>query len=165
MPVWCQDEAGPSQAIPQPGASWVPTGKPAGQPHEYSRGGTAKLLTRFRPATGEVRATGVPSAPNAVRHPWLQATRAQVLAELPAAPQLPVDQPLWVHGAHYLGHAPTAVVPPLRLIRVWATLAGHATPAMIRWLCAHGVLPCSTPLSGSWLTRAESVQRIIVRRA
>ena len=27
--LWCQDEAGPYQAIPQPGASWQPEGKPA----------------------------------------------------------------------------------------------------------------------------------------
>jgi len=27
--VWCQDEAGPYQAIPQPGASWQPQGEPA----------------------------------------------------------------------------------------------------------------------------------------
>ena len=36
---------------------------------------------------------------------------------------------------------------------------------MLRWLVAHGVLPLYTPLSGSWLNMAESVQRIIVRRA
>jgi hypothetical protein len=62
--AWCQDEAGPYQAIPQPGLSWQRTGKPLRQPHEYVRGGTAKLLTLFRPATGEVRARGVTSAPN-----------------------------------------------------------------------------------------------------
>ena len=56
--MWCQDEAGPYQAIPQPGASWAPVGCPVRQPHEYIRGGTAKLLTLFRPATGEVRARG-----------------------------------------------------------------------------------------------------------
>ena len=44
-----EDEAGPYQAIPQPGASWQPEGHPATQPHEYERGGTAKLLTLFRP--------------------------------------------------------------------------------------------------------------------
>ena len=63
---WCQDEAGPYQAIPQPGQTWHPAGHPTSQPHEYVRGGTAKLLTLFRPATGEVRAQGVLSAPNAV---------------------------------------------------------------------------------------------------
>jgi len=32
-----EDEAGPYQAIPQPGASWQPEGHPALQPHEYER--------------------------------------------------------------------------------------------------------------------------------
>src|SRR5262249_17618936 len=50
IPLWCQDEAGPYQAIPQPGQSWQPEGQPCRQPHEYIRGGTAKLLTLFRPA-------------------------------------------------------------------------------------------------------------------
>src|SRR5438876_9574018 len=36
---------------------------------------------------------------------------------------------------------------------------------MVRWLLQHGILPLYTPLSGSWLNMAESVQRIIVRRA
>ncbi len=58
IPVWCQDEAGPYQAIPQSGAGWFPHGDPGRQPHEYVRGGTAKLLTLFCPATGEVRARG-----------------------------------------------------------------------------------------------------------
>jgi hypothetical protein len=66
IPVWCQDEAGPYQAIPQPGAGWFPRSAPARQPHEYVRGGTAKLLPLFRPATGEVRAMGVIHAPNIV---------------------------------------------------------------------------------------------------
>ena len=62
VPVWCQDEAGPCQAIPQPGASWQPVGEPARLPHEYVRGGTVTVLTLFRPATGEVRAKGVTNA-------------------------------------------------------------------------------------------------------
>jgi hypothetical protein len=65
-----EDEAGPYQAIPQPGASWQPEEHPALQPHEYERGGTAKLLTLFRPATGQIRAKGVLSVTNAVLHPW-----------------------------------------------------------------------------------------------
>ena len=77
-----EDEAGPYQAIPQPGASWQPDGHPATQPHEYERGGTAKLLTLFRPVTGQVRAKGVLEAPNAVLHPWLQEQLSAVLAEI-----------------------------------------------------------------------------------
>jgi len=61
-----EDEAGPYQAIPQPGVCWQLEGHPATQPHEDERGGTAKLLTLFRPATGELRTKGVLSAPNAV---------------------------------------------------------------------------------------------------
>src|SRR5262250_1234378 len=76
-----EDEAGPYQAIPQPGASWQAEGHPVTHPHEYERGGTAKLLTLFRPATGELRAKGVTSAPNAVLHPWLQEQLRVVLTE------------------------------------------------------------------------------------
>src|SRR5438445_2100187 len=89
-----QDEAGPYQAIPQPGASWQPQGHPATQPHEYERGGTAKLLTLFRPATGVLRAKGVLSVSNAVLHPWLEGELTAMLAEIeqehPAA-QLPPE--------------------------------------------------------------------------
>jgi hypothetical protein len=35
----------------------------------------------------------------------------------------------------------------------------------VRWLFGHGVMPLDTPLSGSWLNLAESLQRIIGRRA
>ena len=77
-----EDEAGPYQAIPQPGETWQPEGHPATQPHEYERRGTAKLLTLFRPSTGQVRAKGVLSAPNVVLHPWLQEQLSTVLAEI-----------------------------------------------------------------------------------
>src|SRR5205823_13410243 len=33
VPLWCQDEAGPYQAIPQSGESWQPHGKAALLPH------------------------------------------------------------------------------------------------------------------------------------
>jgi len=55
--------------------------------------------------------------------------------------------------------------PPLRLILIWDNLAGHKSTEIVRWLCAPGMLPLDTPLSGAWLNRAESLQRIIVRRA
>jgi hypothetical protein len=80
VPLWCQDEAGPYQAIPPPGAGWAPQGEPIRQQHEYVRGGTAKLLTLFRPARGEVRAKGVTSAPNAVLHPWLKEELGHILS-------------------------------------------------------------------------------------
>ncbi len=165
LPLWCQDEAGPYQAIPQPGAHWRPVGCPQRQPHEYVRGGTAKLLTLFRPATGEVRAKGVTSAPNAVLHPWLQGELAQILAGLPALTVPQEERPEAAQWATWLGHPPRAPLPPLRLLLVWDNLAGHLSWSIVEWLFQHGVLPLYTPLSGSWLNMAESVPRILVGRA
>lgn len=51
------------------------------------------------------------------------------------------------------------------MLLVWDNLAGHHTPDMVLWLIEHGIMPLYTPLGGSWLNMAESVQRIIVRRA
>lgn len=171
VPLWCQDEAGPYQAIPQPGQDWHPQGKPTMQPHEYVRGGTAKLLTLFRPATGEVRATGVLSAPNAVLHPWLQEELQAILDELDQEPlpvrvALPAQHRLhrtWQHW--YWSYERPRPAPPLRLLLIWDNLAGHLSYHMVRWLLQRGILPLYTPLSGSWLNMAESLQRIIVRRA
>ncbi len=165
VPVWCQDEAGPYQAIPQPGASWQPEGCPARQPHEYVRGGTAKLLTLFRPATGEVCAMGVTHATNAVLHPWLQEELMRVLAALPEVTLPQAARPSAAQWATWLGHAPREPLPPLRLILIWDNLAGHLSWAIVHWLFQHGVMPLSTPLGGSWLNMAESVQRILVTRA
>lgn len=163
--MWCQDEAGPYQAIPQPGGSWQPEGQPACQPHEYVRGGTAKLLTLFHPATGEVRATGVTSAANAVLHPWLREELSQILAALPAtgAGEAGDHSPLR-HWETWLDTVPDGL-PPIRLLLVWDNLAGHKTPALVDWLLQQGVVPLYTPLSGSWLNMAESVQRILGARA
>ena len=72
LPVWCTDQAGPFQTVPYPGQSWRPEGEPARQPHEYLRDGTAKVLTLFHPADGQVRVEGVTACPNAVLHPWLK---------------------------------------------------------------------------------------------
>ncbi len=165
IPLWCQDEAGPYQTVPSPGASWQPAGNPLRQPHEYLRVGTAKLLTLFRPATGEVRGKGVTSTRNAVLHPWLQAELSAILAVLPTAPVADAERPLVARWATWLGHEPRDPLPPLRLILVWDNLAGHVSWAIVRWLFAQGVMPLYTPLSGSWLNMAESLQRIIVRRA
>lgn len=163
--MWCQDEAGPYQAIPQPGASWQPQGKPARQPHEYVRGGTAKLLTLFHPATGRVRARGVTSAPNAVLHPWLTGELEQVLASLPEVTVPEAERPLLAQWVTWLGHEPVEPLPPLRLILIWDNLAGHTSWSIVRWLFQQGILPLYTPLSGSWLNMAESLQRIVVGRA
>ena len=36
---------------------------------------------------------------------------------------------------------------------------------LVLWMFEHGVMPLYTPLGGSWLNMAESVQRILARRA
>jgi hypothetical protein len=64
--VWCEDEAGPYQTKPYPGASWEVNGHPLQQPHEYGREGTAKLLTLFHPADGQVFVKGVRRTTNVV---------------------------------------------------------------------------------------------------
>jgi hypothetical protein len=171
LPVWCEDEAGPYQAIPQPGRSWQPQGKPARQPHEYVRGGTAKLLTLFRPATGEVRATPVERAPNTVLHPWLKQEVTAILAAMPALPadtaEAQAARPCWDAWQAGLTVRPAllADLPPLRALLVLDNLTGHKSADLVCWLFEHGVMPLYTPLSGSWLNLAESVQRILARRA
>jgi len=161
----CQDEAGPYQAIPQPGASWQPQCMPARLPHEYLRGGTAKLLTLFRPATGHLRAQGVTSAPNIVLHPWLHTELEHLLSTLPPVELREQERPAAARWETWLGHEPREPLPPLRLILVWDNLAGHLSWSIVRWLFQHGIMPLYTPISGSWLNMAESVQRIVCGRA
>ena len=165
IPLWNQDEAGPYQAIPQAGASWQPVGLPAHHPHEYIRGGTAKLLTLFRPATGTVRAEPVRHAPNAVLHPWLKAEIAAILAEVPPPdPTAPGRRAAdWEWREQSLWNLDE--LPPVRLRLIWDNLKGQQTPELLNWLVARGVWPIFTPLWGSWLNLAESVQRIIGSRA
>jgi hypothetical protein len=55
--------------------------------------------------------------------------------------------------------------PPLRVLLIWDNLTGHLSLALGRWLIEHGVLPLFAPLAGSWLNLAESIQRILARRA
>jgi hypothetical protein len=170
LELWNEDEAGPYQAIPQPGEDWHPLGKPRLLPHEYERAGTAKLLTLFRPAIGTVRAKGVLSAPNVVLHPWLKEQILQELAQIekkkpPETLPPETERPLYARWETWLGHPLRRPLPPLRIILVWDNLAGHLSYDLVDWLFDHGILPLYTPLSGSWLNMAESVQRIIVRRA
>lgn len=170
LAVWTQDEAGPYQTRPYPGQSWAEQGQAKHQPHEYQRNGTAKLLTLFCPRSGEVRVKGVTTAANAVLHPWLQQELKNVLERLPQATCIgdaPSNRAQWESWQRGLTKRITlpAELPPLRLLLVWDNLQGHLTPALVLWLFAHGVMPLYTPLSGSWLNMAESMQRILSRRA
>jgi len=170
LSVWCCDQAGPFQTVPQPGESWQAQGKPACVPHEYFRNGTAKILTLFHPADGQVRLTGTLSCTNAVLHGWLQQELSAIVQALPL-PVAPLsteeERSHWERWQADLTEKPTLLAdpPPLRLLLVLDNLAGHKTPEFVCWLFAHGIMPLYTPLGGSWLNMAESIQRILKRRA
>ncbi len=116
-----------------------------------------------------MRAKGVTQATNAVLHPWLQQELTQILEALPPVldPQAPLRQwESWGWDAAVReGWGLEAPLPPIRLILVWDNLTGHKNKELVRWLVEQGVLPLYTPIGGSWLNMAESVQRVLVRRA
>jgi hypothetical protein len=168
LSVWCADQAGPFQTIPYPGQSWCPEGEPVRQPHEYLRDGTAKILTLFHPADGRVQIEGTTTCPNAVLHPWLERELGAILAELPdPPPTADASRAAWDRWQVGLTLPITLPeeLPALRVLLVLDNLAGHKTPAFVLWLFAHGVMPLFTPLGGSWLNMAESIQRVLKRRA
>lgn len=169
LPVWTEDEAGPYQTVPYPGSHWHPNGHPVHAPHAYLRNGTAKQLTLFHPATGEVRVKGVRSTANAILHPWLEAELTAILGTLPEPTVLNPDEnrqcwERWQDGLTVRITLPQDL-PPLRLLLVLDNLTGHSTVDFVLWLFQHGIMPLYTPLGGSWLNMAESIQRILKRRA
>jgi DDE superfamily endonuclease len=167
--LYCQDEAGPFTTEPYDGTSWQLEGHPSRQPHEYLPDGTAKLLTLLHPASGHVHVKGVRSCTNAVLHAWLKAELTTILAAEPTLDMTPsvANRPSWEVWQEGLTIKPTlpAELPPLRMLLVWDNLIGHKTPELVLWLFRHGIMPLYTPLSGSWLNMAESIQRILKRRA
>jgi transposase len=185
LTVCNEDEAGPFQSIPQPGSSWQPCEQAARQPHEYIRAGTAKLLTLFHPASGQVRVQGVTSSSNRILHPWMQEELTQMLSTFPlpdeeqseerqeqSEERHPQRQGQWSHWqwSHWqrgLTEKFTLAqqLPPLRMLLILDNLAGHMSASFVCWLMAHGIMPLYTPIGGSWLNMAEIIQRILVRRA
>ena len=164
--LWCEDEGGPYQSIPQSGSSWQQEGLPARRPHEYVRGETAKLLTLLRPATGEVRAQAVEHSTNAVLHPWLKGELEDILKQCPPAPEVVPEGRRWQDWDIYpAAEQLDRFFPPVRLLLVLDNLAGHKSYSLVQWCAEHGILLLWTPHAGSWLNMAESLQRILVRRA
>lgn len=168
--MWAMDEAGPFQTVPYPGGSWQPEGSPTRYPHEYVRDGTAKLMTLFHPADGQVRARGVESCTNVVLHGWLKEELEAVLAGMPQ-PEVVLgpeeNRRIWQSWQEGLSVRITLAeqLPPLRMLLVLDNLTGHKSVDLVLWLFDHGIMPLYTPLGGSWLNMTESVQRIIKRRA
>jgi hypothetical protein len=130
------------------------------------------VLTLFHPANGRVRIEGVTSCPNAVLHPWLKRELTDILAAMPTPPTKAAMtgaevKETWERWQEGLTIKPTLLdeLPPLRMLLVLDNLAGHKTPEFVCWLFLHGIMPLCTPLGGSWLNRAESIQRVLKRRA
>ena len=167
------------QAGPHPGVSWQPRGQPALQPHDYIRGGPTKILTLFHPASGRVRLQPAARGTNAVLPPWVREHLSAILAALPGpkgslAPAVTrAAWAVWQAGLTMPFPLPHAL-PPLRLLLVWDNLAGHTTPDRVLWRCEQGVMPLYTPVGvmplytpvgGRWLNMAESIERVLKRRA
>jgi DDE superfamily endonuclease len=169
LSVWCQDEAGPYQTKPYSGTNWRLQSHPVQQPHEYSRNGTAKVLTLFHPADGQLLVKGVRRTTNVIVHAWLKEQLLAILAQLPRVVLgLPyLDRLPWEHWREGLQQLVTlpAQLPPLRLLLIMDNLVGHKNPEWLLWCFSHGILPLFTPLGGSWLNMAESIQRLVKRRA
>jgi hypothetical protein len=168
--VWTTDQAGPFQTKPYPGHSWQAAGQPKRQAHEYIRNGTAKLLTLFHPADGQVRVKGVSRCPNEVLHPWLKQELTDILAECPQPSTVlssGQNRQCWERWFEGLSQRPALPdeLPPLRLLLVIDNLKGHKSPELVQWFFRHGIIPLYTPLGGSWLNMAESIQRLLQRRA
>ncbi len=170
LSVWTEDEAGPYGTHPYKTNNWQPQSEPLKQPHEYLPNGTVKIITLFHPADGQVRLQGFESIPNQVLHPWLRENLTQILADLP--PPFPSfssseHRDLWESWRQGLSVKFTLPeqLPPLRLLLICDNLAGHKTPSFVIWLCQQGILPLYTPLGGSWLNMAESIQKILKQRA
>jgi hypothetical protein len=114
------------------------------------------MMTLFRPHTGEVRVKGVTNTRNETLHGWLKEELSAILTTLPlskAVSDRPPNRLAWESWRAGLTVKATlsADLPPLRLLLVMDNLIGHHTPD---WL-----------LGGSWLNMAESIQRILKRRA
>jgi transposase len=166
LPLWCEDEAGPYQTIPHPGFSFQPEGKPATQDHQYIRGKTCKLLTLLRPATGKLRAEPVDQSTNAILHPWLKGELTAILKECPPAPERVPEGRRWQDWDPFpAAEQLDRMYPPLRMLLILDNLAGHYSHDFVRWCHERGIGLLYTPCAGSWLNMAESVQRILIRRA
>lgn len=117
-----------------------------------------------------MRVKGVTQSTNAILHPWIKQQVEEILKTLPEQSILDEETnhqawKTWQHGLSVRITLPEKL-PPFRMLLIWDNLAGHHTPELVLWLFAHGVVMLLyTPLGGSWLNMAKSIQRILVRRA
>ncbi|GHO50294.1 transposase [Ktedonospora formicarum] len=103
---------------------------------------------------------------HAILHPWLKKELATILKQCPPAPEQVQEGCRWQDWDFY----PSAdqldrFFPPIRVLLILDNLMGHRSHDLVQWCAEHGICLFYTPNAGSWLNMAESVQRIIVRRA
>jgi hypothetical protein len=119
-----------------------------------------------RPATGELRAEPAEQSTNAILHPWLQQELTVILKTCPPAPEEVPEGKRWQDWDPFpASEQLDRMYPPLRMLLILDNLAGHYSHALRSWCGEHGIGLLYTPCAGSWLNMAESVQRIIIRRA
>jgi transposase len=158
----CEDEAGPYQAIPQPGAKFAARGS--------SRAASARVRARGHRQTADALSPGYRQDPrqggglgdqcgaaslaetrNSARC-WLRSsrsTRQRACRQKQSVHGMPSGKRGW---AIRRGRA----TPPLRIVLVLDNLAGHLSYDLVGWFFEHGVMPLYTPVGGSWLNMAES---------
>jgi len=128
------------------------------------------MITLFEPASGEVRVKGTVNCTNAVLHPWFKQQLDQILKGMPPADtdsQASDPRPEWERWQEGLTQPIPlpAELPALRLLLILDNLQGHKSAPFVEWLISHGVMPLYTPVGGSWLNMAESIQGILGHRA
>jgi hypothetical protein len=111
---------------------------------------------------------GVTSTTNDILHGWLKQELGAIVVALPAPTAIPGElaREAWTRWQLGLKQPITlpATLPPLRVLLILDNLAGHLTPSFVLWCFQQGIMLRYTPLSGSWLNMAESIQRILKRR-
>jgi hypothetical protein len=151
----CNEE---NSSIPS-GNQWKWKLRPVRQAHQYIRGIPARLLTLFRPATGELRAEPVEHTTNAVLHPWLKEHLLTIMEQCPPAPEVVPEGRRWQDWDIYSAASQLdRFFPPVRMLLIWDNLAGHKSPSLTKWCAEHGILLLSTPNGGMTRISAKIYQ-------
>lgn len=159
----------PFVTAPYAGSSWQPEAKALRQKNGFFKNAWVKVLTLFHPNSGKVVTKAVTTTTNEVLHNWLKLELTKILSTTqqqtakPSSANFP-DWKIWQEELKIKITLPKEL-PPLRMLLIMDNLAGHKTPEFVLWMFAQGIMPLYTPLSGSWLNMAESIQRILKRRA
>ena len=117
-----------------------------------------------------MRLAGALSCAHEVLRGWLKQQLSAIFSLLPvlitggAWASLPGAWDVWQAHLTQKPLLPQGL-PPLRRWLVMDHRAGDKTPEFVGWLFCHGSRPLYTPLGGSGLNSAQSIQPILKRRA